>query len=202
MLKIKKQGIVFLAMLVLFQCGAGLFLLKIEQVYVQYKMYHKLNRDDVKTEKIILSGNAYKTSRVSATEIEYNGKLYDVISVVFHLNQVELRVINDTEEESILQSIFVLSKQQQKTDRIDLFPFQMLLTLQYVEPEAQSLWENIAANICNGTASNQNIIAGCIQIISPPPKKGWVFHQAKGWIILRLSNISKTIVILYRINAE
>ncbi len=85
--------------------GGVLFVYNLEQFYIRHEMRAKVECRKTVFEKITLSKNDYKRSRINSNEISLDGKMYDVKSVASVNDSIALLVINDSEETGILKKI-------------------------------------------------------------------------------------------------
>ena len=98
-------------------------------------MCQALNSDKTQFEKLTISLTEYKKGKINSGEYSAGAKLYDVKSISIKGDQVELLVINDTDEEDIVKHIkdFITGGNHPKKDR----PYQLrqFLTLKFLAPE-------------------------------------------------------------------
>ena len=85
--------------------GGVLFVYNLEQIYIRHKMRAKVECSKTVFEKITLSKDDYKKSRINSCEISLDGKMYDVKTVTSVNDSMALLVINDSGETGILKKI-------------------------------------------------------------------------------------------------
>jgi len=148
------------------------FAYTIAQYHVQKKMHEALKNDATKFQTITLSLADYKKSKINSHEISIDGKMYDVKSVTFRGNKVDLACINDREEENILKDLKDFASRSSKSNSNLPNQIQQLLTLNYITPEAKEFYfiPIVAAHIF--LSSNPGIVSNDTDITTPPPKLG------------------------------
>jgi len=102
---LKRIGILFLLIILLFQACGLLFRFNVKQTFVQFKMKYELKNNSERLEKLILTINEYSKNKVNSDEVFLDGKMYDIKSKKIVNGNVELMAIHDSEEEGIIQKI-------------------------------------------------------------------------------------------------
>ena len=103
--QLKIVGSLLLLAILILQGGGMLLIYRIQQSYVQDNMIQSINSSKTQFQEIVLSRSDYQLSRINASEITINNKLYDVKSVNISGDRVNLLVLNDSMEENILAKI-------------------------------------------------------------------------------------------------
>lgn len=147
--------------------------------FMEYRQKCKMKTTILDThthlKKLSLSDSAYCNSKISNDEIKINGKMYDVKYVYFTGDSVQLLLISDTKEDSILAELegFVNSTNNNNS------PLQQrilkLLFLDYTFPIHSTDYLNISKHytISNVTyfIRNLNLIPSFLSEIQPPPPR-------------------------------
>jgi hypothetical protein len=90
-------------------------------------------------QKISLSLNGYKKSKVSASEISLNGNLYDVRSIHISGNKIELLVINDKQEKNILDAIKGYFNAPNQSNKKLPLTLKQLLAMDYLSEKTEQI---------------------------------------------------------------
>lgn len=158
--------------ILLLPAGGIMLIYKTRQLYVQHEMMKLVKNSETYFEKLILSFGEYQKSRLNAHEIYFKGNMYDVKSVCFSNNTVELLVINDSKEKNLLKNIkdFVNKTNQQKKELPD--QLQKFLSLNFLLAGKDNIIYIPALFSSIGYHPNLNILSDHPDIPSPPPKLG------------------------------
>jgi len=132
-------------------------------------MKQKLNHEDSKFEKISLSLEDYRKSKVHSDEIELNGEMYDVKSVNYIGDRVELMVIHDKHETGIIKKIKSALKGGSENSTTIPSNYFKLLNLQYIIPDAYKLSFPVTIKLIY-CKSVDSLIENVIEVVSPPPR--------------------------------
>lgn len=167
---LKLAGYLFLLIILLLQAGGMLLIYKMQQYYVQVEMRQSLTNDKTRFQKIVLSFNDYKKCKINPDEITVKNKMYDVKSITFSGNNVELLVLNDVKEENILKKIqdYVANTKLPNGDFLN--NLKQLLSLSYLFQEAYCNFVIYPSSINNFPLSGKNILSTFPEIPSPPPR--------------------------------
>ncbi len=157
----------------LLQSGGMILIFRFQQYCVQNGMEQELNDKQTRFSKLILSVPDFQKSRISSHEISLNGEMYDVKSIKYSDNKVELLVIKDTKEESIIANIKLLvNNSGQRSPLPDNLI--KLLTLDYTCPHSTNVFllqdQVIQLQRTFNFPFCENIISFKCEISSPPPK--------------------------------
>lgn len=153
------------------QSGGLLFVYKILQSNIRNEMAKKVLQKDNHYTVIQLAKSDYEKCKQEEFEIVYKGKLYDIHSIVFKKDIVELSVLNDTKEEQLVKNIEQLKKNNSSTHKTKL-PNQLisLLTLTFL-----SFNNSMSCIFCGKTslyyqAFISKLFDRTINVFSPPPE--------------------------------
>lgn len=94
-----------LLLIICLQSGGLLTLYAMQQYFIQQYMLRELSDPDAKPEILVLSKDDFDKSRIKRHEVMWEGKMYDINSLKMRGDTVELMVIHDEEEESVLKEI-------------------------------------------------------------------------------------------------
>jgi hypothetical protein len=115
-------GLLFILLL---QAGGLLVVFRLQQNIIRHRMARIIESEPSNTESLTISLEEYKDCRVDRREICYKGHLYDIVSLQYTQNGVELKVIPDTREEAIAGKVRLLEEQDKNRQKQDL-PQQVL----------------------------------------------------------------------------
>lgn|GEM_PF-1689109 len=169
---LKLTGYLFLLIILLLQAGGMLLIYKMQQYYVQVEMRTSLTNDKTQFQKIVLSLSDYRKCEINPDEIRFKNKMYDVKSINFSGNNVELLVLNDVKEENILKKIENYATNTRLPNSDFLNNLKQLLSLSYLFQEAYCNFVIYPSSVNNFPLSNKNVISTFPEIPSPPPKLG------------------------------
>ena len=120
--------------------------------------------------KLTLTVSEFQKSKINSHEISYKGKMYDFKPVAISDDTVELLVINDTKEETILEKINELA--DNTSSHKGELPSQLikLLTLTYICPtfDNRFIFQELEGN--NFLPICESILSIAKEIPSPPPE--------------------------------
>lgn len=156
--------------ILLFQTGGMFIIFKIQQCFVQYEMTLTIKNNSSSFEKLVLTPGEYKKSRINSGEISFNGNMYDVKSVTLSAGKVELLVINDKNETSILEAIKAFVHKTGQHNRECPNQLQQLFALHYLSPDTgyNLIMPAFFVHVFSG--SKLNIISNDLDISTPPPE--------------------------------
>lgn len=157
--------------ILLLQSGGMLIIFNIEQAYVHTKMTEKLKDSKTSFEKIRITNEDYKKSRINRNEIFYKGKMYDIKSSAEDGEMIELLVIHDNEEDNILHKIKkIFTGSSQPENKISNH-IHHLISLSYIShfPEGLHVIPSRSANLFY--QANAGIVTTCLETLFPPPKQ-------------------------------
>jgi hypothetical protein len=102
---VKKGCHLFLLIPVLLHAGGMLLICILLQVNVQLEAFKTLKKPETHLEKLTLTIDEYRQSRIDEHEVKVNGKMYDVKEKIFHKNHVVLLAFHDVKEENVISVI-------------------------------------------------------------------------------------------------
>ncbi len=152
--------------------SGGLFLLfKTQQYAAKISMQVNMIKGDTPVEHLSMSLVDYRKSITDNKELFYQGKMYDIKSLSFTNDSVNLIVIHDIKEENVLSKIKNLFASQDNTKKSKIpQTLIQLLSLDYIQDGI----------FCNDFVSHfsitlkhhfsENTITHCHKIILPPPE--------------------------------
>jgi hypothetical protein len=156
--------------IILLQAGGIFLFYKTEQFLVREEMRELLIDDKAELQKIKLSLIDYRSYKINAHELSVNGKMYDVKSMKFSGDSLELTVINDSKEEGLLEKIKDLLEADnfQKSD----YPKQLhqLLALNYLAPPAAGIFFSASPSDYDFLSPPLIIFPMDMEVSNPPPK--------------------------------
>ncbi len=168
---VKKTVVLLFLLLVLLQSGGMICLLKIHQYCIQYEMAAQLYSKELPNETIELSLTEYSNAAEgNGTEINWKGKLYDVISIKYKLGKLILLAHNDTREENVIAALVKFIKFDNRKQKEAPSVASYFLSLIYLQPSFHfSITPILVAEVLN---SYYATISKTFhqEIASPPPK--------------------------------
>lgn len=96
-------------------------------------MSEKLQSANTVFEKLILTTKEYKISRLSESEISYNGNMYDIKSAILIDDKVHLLVINDKLENYLIEIINKLVKNSHNPNNKAPNQYKQLVSLTFIQ---------------------------------------------------------------------
>jgi hypothetical protein len=168
--QLKIVGSFILIAILLLQAVGMIFIFKIQQYYVQDEMKQSLNSDQTQFEKIILTLCDYQKCRINAGEIIIKNKLYDVKSVSISGTRVQLLLLNDPREETLLVKIAEFANNTRQTDNSLFNNLKHLLSLNYLPQEGFSSFFIYPSSFDKFILFNLNYISTFPEILTPPPR--------------------------------
>jgi hypothetical protein len=102
---LKHFGIILFGILMLLQAGGLQHYYKATQVYANWSMHQKIARGNAHGVQMVITEVEYKNSIVEKDELRINGVLYDVLKVQSEGQLVNLTVVADTFEGSVLTKL-------------------------------------------------------------------------------------------------
>jgi hypothetical protein len=143
---------------------------KLEQFYAENEMQDYLNCRETRFQTLRLSVREYRRDQVNDREISIDHKMYDVKSVKFSGDTVELLVLNDPREERILEKMNDFTHNGNPIDGDFLHPLKQLVFWNYLSDcrAYDSIIHSIAGN--QYSLLKLHIIPVYLEIITPPPE--------------------------------
>ena len=166
----KKAAFIILIPILLMQMGGRLLIYTIQQYSVQNEMEQVLEDGETNFLKLTLSSDDYNKGKISPHEIFVDKKLYDVKSVKFSGDKVELLVVNDIKEENIIENISKSVNTGGLQSKEHPFHFVKVLNLLYIAPPIDNdlLFKATVLNVFQLTC--ETILSYKPGISSPPPR--------------------------------
>ena len=166
----KKSITVTLLVIFILQTGGILLVYKIKQWYVYEQVHESLNNKDIFCQKMMLSLKDYRKSKINSDEIFYDGKMFDVRSVIVLDSIVELAVFRDLEEENILEEIceYIRSKFHYKDFPDQLYQF---FSMVYLFQDNKYVFFVFSKRVTFFNYGNLHAIPGNSSISTPPPRR-------------------------------
>ncbi|MEI6900248.1 MAG: hypothetical protein WCL00_10235 [Bacteroidota bacterium] len=165
----RKAGYFILVTLLLLQSG-GLFLMyKAQQTYVQYEMMLVLSAKKQNFISLSLSMAEYFRSKIGSKELSWHGDLYDIKSLSFHEKHVELLVLKDNRETTILKRAGATANGGEHNHG---FPVQLrrILMLTYLFPLAIESNQHVPVLEVRYQLRSDSWRSLFTEITTPPPK--------------------------------
>lgn len=114
--------------------------LQIQQVNVKHEMAAVIHDPGTFCTSMSLSLSEFQKGRISDHEMYVNGRMYDIRSCSISGDQVQLQVVNDTKEESIIENIKGSVNNRTPGTKGTANQLIKLLTLDYINfPDNQDL---------------------------------------------------------------
>lgn len=112
----------------LLQSGGLLLVYQMQQFWVRRDMLQVIKNQETGFLKLTLTVSEYQNSKLNAREISIGGDMYDVKSIAQVGDKLELLVIRDSKEQSILEKIRNSScRKNQRSKRQRVHPIKQLL---------------------------------------------------------------------------
>jgi len=158
--------------ILLLQAGGMLLIYKIRQFYVQHEMMLLVKNNETSVEKLVLTSEEYKKSRLNSREISYKGNMYDVKSVNISGDTVKLLVFKDAKEKILINEIkdFLHKSNESKKELPD--QLQKFLSINYLAGlQGRMIY---IPSFCFNIYPHQDpdTYTDSSDIPSPPPKLG------------------------------
>lgn len=102
---LKKLAQLLLLIPVFLQAGGMMLICLLLQNSVKQNAQDLLLSHDSKFEKLILTADQYRLSKINEKELRFEGQLFDIKSISFHGRLVEVIAYNDRKEEGLISSI-------------------------------------------------------------------------------------------------
>jgi hypothetical protein len=169
---LKKPVYILLLIILFIQAGGLLFVLKVEQSIIQFKMSERLENSNSVFEKFTLSKSDYENSLINSDEILLNGNMYDIKSAELKGDSVELQALCDLEEEDILEDIKNLIKSTRLPIKDLPYKFQKLISLIYITPFSDSKLFIPSIDIFISGQFIPDTVSRNTSIFIPPPERG------------------------------
>ncbi len=167
---VKKIGTTILLFAALLQSGGLAVFYDLQEVYLKYEVAALLSHHDAPLEKLVMTSDEFHKSLINTTEIEYQGKMYDVSTCHFDGNKVVLMVYCDTNEAEVLQNIKDLAKGSDKSQNSLHIRFMKLLQLTSTPPNKIDIVFFHSIQLFATTFLQVPKMVGYEEIPSPPPK--------------------------------
>ena len=162
--------VTLLSIILLQSCGLLLYY-QLQQNHVQNRMQELLANPESKFETLLISLNSFENSRINAHEICLDGKMYDVKLVKVTGDRVQLSVIADIVEESIIEKIkncFGINKKQENKVPIQDIKF---FSLVYLLPSLNLTIVSIEKSKNIFYSLSENLLCHNSEILTPPPRE-------------------------------
>jgi chorismate mutase len=166
---LKKIGYIILFALILLQAGGLLLVYKIQQCYVQHQMAELIERSEGDFLELKLSPGEYEKNKSGADEICYKGKMYDIKAVVVGQNTVNLQVVNDAKEESVLKKIKALTENKEE-DKELIEQLLKLFAHAYISPSSDTCVFFAETVQSHFYCYKDNLMSLPGTIVYPPPR--------------------------------
>lgn len=160
----------------LLQAGGLQLYYEATQVYASWSMHQKIARGNARSEQLILSEHVYQKSLVEKDEIRIDGKMYDVLKVDKDGERVNLTVVADHFEGSIINKLQGLIYNWQ-SDGSALPQFLVdLLESVYLKPDLLTIFNSLLAR-CNRSFSShgERPIFESYPVLVQPPILGFSY---------------------------
>ncbi len=167
----KKLSVVVFVCILLIQQGAGVWWLKLHQMFIQEQQLNYTKTATYKFEYLIISEKDFANYAIEqGREIEWDGHLYDIVRMKKHKQTIYLTVLDDSKELKIKQHLAIFIRHfttHQKQLFNDLSQLAMLLYLPSINEYSfcQSI-QQISYSIFFEIALKEFRIP----VTSPPPK--------------------------------
>jgi len=128
-------------------------------------LYH-----ETKFEKLILTTDQYRLSKINERELRFEGQLFDVKSISFHGRFVEVIAFNDTKEEGLISSIenfFGTSSHNKKEIPVQVLK---LMVSPYIIPKNVINFSQIASSGLYQLSFTAIYHSIADDVFSPPPE--------------------------------
>jgi len=169
-LSLRKLGLTSLLFILLMQSAGLWWIYKIQQCQVRIEMSGLIRNQQNGFLHLSLSISEYRLARISSGEISLKAELYDIKSVSFVADRVEILVLKDSREKEILEKSGSLSQNTQK--RQSEFPGQLirLLSLDYLAPFTDSKTTILNPETITYIPLSEQTRSFPGKISSPPPE--------------------------------
>jgi hypothetical protein len=171
MKKTKKAFYIILLLLLMMQSGGLFVALKLQQYATKARMLHKLSLSETKTEHLRLLRSDYFKSITDKKEILFAGNLFDIKSIDFTSDSVDLIVIRDEVEGNILDKIKVLFDDQNHTSKKTPRELIQLMTLDYLQCSFHEFTAIFINGVITKTSFQEGVILRNNEVFLPPPEK-------------------------------
>ncbi len=149
-----------------------LIICRIQLDRVHREMKKALEDRETSFEHISLSLEEFNQSGYNGKEIVLHGKIYDIGSINFTGNRVDLLAVNDTKEEVIMDQISNTGDQGNHSHRNMPVKAIQLLGLLYDFPLSNNASSILTYGRNFSRLNNYAIDSRCPEIDSPPPRLG------------------------------
>lgn len=102
------------------QAGGLLLVYRLQQHCIRMRMARIIESELAVTETLTISLEDYMACRIDRREIRFNGSLYDVVSLKYTDEGIELKVIRDSQEEKVAARIKCMEDQAKSRPNQDL----------------------------------------------------------------------------------
>ena len=167
---LRKRICIWLLPLIILQSGGLLLLSQLQIFSVHSKMHALLDDSESGFVKMILSIENYRKSRVDSKEILVQGEMYDVKSVTYSGDHVELMVIHDKHEGNILKRItkFLTHSKEHKSNTTD--HILQLIGFYYTLPSSKDVVEPCETRVNKFISFKSHFTSFILELNTPPPE--------------------------------
>lgn len=132
-------------------------------------MWKYMENEKNEFEKLTITATLFNKSKINSREIFYEGKMYDIKSVKISGDRVELLVIDDVREKSIIEKIRILSGIPNSPN--EKVPSQIIkfISLVYLSIDDNQSFLSPCHNRFF-SSNSEKIYSVHITILSPPPE--------------------------------
>ena len=170
---LKKIGYIAFLSIMLLQSGGLLLIYQMQQFWVRREMLQTIEKKESGFLKLNLTVAEYQHSKINAHEISLNGDMYDVKSITYTGDKLELLVIQDLKEQSIVEKIRNSGgRKNHRSKRQRLLVMKRLLLFSPPPPAVQQLCLAAVKQKITITWLWEIFISHKSDIPSPPPR--WV----------------------------
>jgi hypothetical protein len=170
-LHLKKLILIGLLFALFLQAGGLLVAYRFQQHLIRARMARMIESESPHTEMLSISLEDYLACRIDRREIRFKGSLYDVVSLKYTDEGVELKVIRDSQEEEVAAKIRLMEDRTGKQQNQDL-PDQVLKLYSQVYLSPGTHEDPLIGNAIDTKypilTENYHFIFG--GTLSPPPK--------------------------------
>lgn len=152
------------------QAGGMLLFYNVEQVLVQIRMNERIHESSNSFETLILSKVLFEKVKVNASELEINGKMYDIKSLEQKNDQLVLKVLKDDDESLIINAIKRLMQNSNRSKNNFPRQLQQLITFDYLQPSTQNYFILTENSIQFSRNLHFQLLLNYLSKTTPPPK--------------------------------
>jgi hypothetical protein len=154
------------------QSGGIMLLYTMQLHYIKEKMSIAIKSNQVQFNKIVLSKDQYLKNKIGNKEISIEDEIYDIKSVK-HIdnNTVELRLIKDKEEISLIKNIKAYKNKSNTPKNKAIFKYPFFWFKDF--PNYKELYVGAKPiNFVFSSSYNTKLSSTIIAITTPPPQLG------------------------------